>query len=282
MKVLFISTNRPDYQADAIFHGFYSLLGKDFTHNGSYELMYKSQTSKENLLSTSGRGFTMWGNIDENLNDNSDLESKIINRYFDLVIYGSSRRCLDYYELVNSSYDKQKIIFVDGEDDQMIYGTNGHPLFKRELANVMNGVFPISFAIPSCKIASAIPNKAKKLADYKPSSPGTGYVYTNEEDYYNNYKEALYGLTHKKSGWDCMRHYEILGNCCIPLFPDIHNCPSTTMANFPKELIKRSNQLFDTDCDEQYEILHKLFSYTKENLTTEELAKHVIDTIHKL
>ena len=281
MKILFISTCQPDYQADALFHGFYRLLGANFTHSGSYDMMYKDVCTNEHLLSTSGKGFTMWNNLPECLNDNTDIENKIRKKYFDLIVYGSFRRCQDYYELVNTVYEKNKVILIDGEDDQYLWDSMGHPLFKRELTAQLSGVNPISFAIPEEKIAISKPIKVKKLADYKPSSPGSGYVYDTEASYYNNYKEAIYGLTHKKAGWDCMRHYEILGNYCIPYFPDIDNCPALTMANFPKDLIKRSNELYTTDCDEQHEILDQLFSYTKNHLTTESLAKYIIDTTFK-
>lgn len=32
-----------------------------------------------------------------------------------------------------------------------------------------------------------------------------------------------------------MRHYEILGNYCMPHFQDLQNCPVQTMFNFPKK-----------------------------------------------
>jgi hypothetical protein len=36
-----------------------------------------------------------------------------------------------------------------------------------------------------------------------------------------------------------MRHYEIMGNGCIPLFPDIAHCPRFIMMRFPKALVTR-------------------------------------------
>ena len=46
-----------------------------------------------------------------------------------------------------------------------------------------------------------------------------------------------------------MRHYEILGNYCLPYFPDLKNCPLDTLFNFPKELILESNDLVNNfDC----------------------------------
>lgn len=277
MKTLMIMKEGPDYLADSLLHGFYHLLGSDFTHSDKHDLMYKPFSNANTLQSTYGRGFTTYGTLPEYINDNTDIEKKIKSKYFDLIIYSSFRRCSDYYDLVRDVYEKDKVIFVDGEDDQLVWDSMGHRLFKRELTWNAPNVYPISFAIPSEKITDEKPLKIKKLADYIPQISGSGYMYNTEEEYYNGYKEALYGLTHKKSGWDCMRHYEILGNYSIPYFPDIDNCPQLTMTNFPKELVKRSNNLFYTECDEQYEILDNLHSYTKNHLTTEALAKYIIN-----
>lgn len=79
-----------------------------------------------------------------------------------------------------------------------------------------------------------------------------------------------------------MRHYEILGNFCVPHFTDIDNLPSYIMTNFPKEAIKRTNILYDTDkydSDEYYDLLNYMFNYTKEKLTTIESAKYVLESL---
>jgi hypothetical protein len=47
--------------------------------------------------------------------------------------------------------------------------------------------------------------------------------YNTEEEYYNEYKKSYFAITTKKCGWDCMRHYEILANGCIPYFLNIEN-----------------------------------------------------------
>lgn len=279
MKVLLVIKGEPDYQSDAVMHGLYSLLGTDLTHTSEYKLMYKPLTTPEELLATSGRGFTMWGNLPDYLNDNSDIPEKIKNRYFDYIIYGSVRRCVDYYDIASLYYPKDRIILIDGEDDTHVILGTGNLLFKRELTQSYDDVYPISFAIPEVKIVTQVPEKIKTIADYKPSSPGSGYVYNSEAEYYKNYQDATYALTHKKSGWDCMRHYEILANGCIPYFPDLKDCPELTMTNFPKELVLRSNELYLIDTPEQHEIAHKLLEHTKTHHRTIDLAKYIIDTI---
>lgn len=286
MRILFISLGLPDYQCDCILHGLYCLLGENLTHSDDYFLMYKEHTNKEMLKNISGKGFTIWGNLPKYMNDNHDIENKIKSKYFDYIIYGSFRRNSEYIELVKSHYPKNKIAIIDGEDDQIIYNPFDLPLFKRELVNRNNNIFPISFSIPEEKITKDKKNikKIKLLANYKPSSPGTGYVYDNEEDYYIDYQESYYGLTHKKGGWDCMRHYEILANYCLPYFVDLKNCPEQTMFNFPKKDILLSNSLYENNfnLDIYMDTLDRLFEYTKNKLTTYQSAKYIIDCLINL
>lgn len=286
MKVLFISLGQPDYQCDCLLHGLYNLLGENLTHTDDYFLMYQEHTTPEQLLNSSGRGFTIWGNLPKYLNDKSDIESKIKNKYFDYVVYGSIRRCKDYLNLVVENYPKNKIATVDGEDDYILVNTNGIPFFKRELVANIPKIYPISFSIPEEKIVTDISKiqKTKLLADYLPSNSGSGYIYQSEKEYYNNYKEAYFGRTHKKGGWDCMRHYEILANYCMPHFPDLKDCPSQTMFNFPKKEIIEGNDIFENGKinDRYYELLNNVFVYTKTHLTTKASAKYLIDTLQKL
>jgi serine/threonine protein kinase len=43
-----------------------------------------------------------------------------------------------------------------------------------------------------------------------------------------------------------MRHYEILGNNCIPYFVGLEDCPKNTLANLPKELLLEARELART------------------------------------
>ena len=286
MKVLFISLGQPDYQCDCLLHGLYSLLGEDLTHTDDYFLMYKDYTTPEQLLNSSGKGFTVWGNLPKYLNDKSDIELKIKNKYFDYIVYGSILRCKDYLNLVINYYPKNKIAVVDGEDDCILVNTNNIPFFKRELVVDIPTIYPISFSIPEEKIVTNTLKiqKTKFLADYLPSNSGSGYIYQSENDYYNNYKEAYFGKTYKKGGWDCMRHYEILGNYCMPHFENLQNCPVQTMFNFPKKEILEGNAIFESETinDRYYELLNIVFEHTKTYLTTKASAKYLIDTLQKI
>ena len=71
------------------------------------------------------------------------------------------------------------------------------------------------------------------------------YTFTEEDEYYKDYNTSLFGLTWKKLGWDCFRHYEILFSNSLPIFPDIDKCPPLTMFNFPKNICAKILKL---DC----------------------------------
>ena len=77
-----------------------------------------------------------------------------------------------------------------------------------------------------------------------------------------------------------MRHYEIMGNYCLPYFPDMKDCPKNTLFNFPKELIIEGTELASNfDIDEYYRILDSIYDYTKNNLTTKAIAQYIIDKV---
>jgi len=151
-------------------------------------------------------------------------------------------------------------------------------------------LFPITFSIPESKIVSLENDNIKKtkiLSDLIPGKLET-YIYNTEEEYYNEYKKSLFAITFKKGGWDCMRHYEIIANGCIPYFPNIENCPENTMALLPKNLIIEGNMLYEkiiknenkelTEEDKnKYNILIKeLINYTKENLTCKKMSEYIL------
>ena len=147
-------------------------------------------------------------------------------------------------------------------------------------------VFPITFCIPRSKIIKQFPTKTKMLSSLIPGKLET-YIYEKEEDYYHEYQTSIFAITHKKGGWDCMRHYEVLANGCIPVFRDIENCPITTLAFFPKQLIMTGNELYakikDNDITEYHNnnevisLVSELLMYTQNNLTTESMASYILE-----
>jgi hypothetical protein len=56
---------------------------------------------------------------------------------------------------------------------------------------------------------------------------GTRYLFDDEDAYYADLRASRFGVTTKKGGWDCMRHYEIAANGCVPAFRDLDRKPAT-------------------------------------------------------
>jgi len=123
--------------------------------------------------------------------------------------------------------------------------------YKKFFIKDYMSIYPITFSIPSSKIIKHKPDKEKFLSSLIPGDFST-YIYNTEEDYYNEYRKSFFAITLKKAGWDCMRHYEIIANGCIPYFKDIEQCPPNTLYLFPKELILKGNTLFEKALKESF------------------------------
>ena len=90
-----------------------------------------------------------------------------------------------------------------------------------------------SFAFPEEKIVDRVPPKAKLFArhvvdpEVAAMLPGSsiGHVFSNECDYFADLQSARYSVTTQRSGWDCMRHYEIAANGCVPCFRNLDKKP---------------------------------------------------------
>lgn len=104
-------------------------------------------------------------------------------------------------------------------------------------------IYSLSYCIPDELIVDydVLKKKTNKIASLIPGDKST-YIFgvDDEKNYYEMYQKSLFAHTEKKGGWDCLRHYEILANGCIPIFKDLEHCPSSIMTTFPKELIKEA------------------------------------------
>jgi len=279
MKVLFISkSNYPDYQSDIVMHGGRSVLGADFIDMNKAWYMYKTESEK--LKTTYGRGFTLYGLLDDIEIDRTDILDKIKKKYFDLIIYGSV--CyLPHLRDVLKHYNRDEVIFIDGLDGCQLYDCNRkkNPIlgkglyFKRELSCETKDVYPIGFGIPEHLIVDRIPVKTKHLSSVIPNY-NQKYSFENQEDYYVEYRNSEFAITQKKGGWDCLRHYEILMNGCIPKFKDLEQCPNLTMNHFPKELVIEAN---NSDQSKYERYCSELLEYTRNNLTTKSVFNYVFN-----
>ena len=291
MRILFISpANAPDYQCDMLFHGLRALVGPDVIDQNKMTYMYKNFEENESnkFEQLYGKGFSVYGLLDDIDIDREDLIAKIKRKWFDFIVYGSIHRSQDLILEVLESYSPNNIFFIDGEDEShRIYWPlvgRGHYL-KREIEKPMHGILPIQFAIPVEKIATKAVIKSNGFAFIDPRNKST-YIYSEESDYYNDYQSSLFAYTTKKAGWDCLRHYEIMANDSIPIFIDLGACPNGTMHYFPRMEIFASNNLlnrngiefFQTDngFDLWRRFQNQIKSYLIANLTTLALANRLV------
>jgi hypothetical protein len=238
------------YLTDMLFHGLKQRFGDDVVDYERSWWMYEGDfgPGKFDPDIYCPRGFTIYRTLrDDSGVDRTDIESKIRNKYYDLVIFGYTHYGLrpDSWELVTEHYPPNQIAWIDGGDlwsDLQSNRIGKCVYFKREVHQLLPGIHPINFAMPAEKISTVYREKTNYLAPMDPRNKAS-YIYDQERPYYEQYASSLFGVTTKKNGWDCVRHYEIMANNCIPLFLDINDCPEHIMTSLPKEPIKEALSL---------------------------------------
>ncbi|SRR6266851_373677 len=285
VKILYISNGRKeDYQCDMLLHGLRSLLGPDVVDVNRPWFTYANSfgPGKRQLSECYGRGFTLYGLLpDDNNVDRTDIRGKIKKRYFELVIYGSVHRDRSFLDIVRSIYPPSRIVFIDGEDGPDTASVLGQGIyFKRELTEA--DALPIQFAIPKEKILPEIPAKTRQMSPHVPWMFPHGYVYETEADYYQDYGQSYFARTRKKRGWDCLRHYEIMAAGALPYFERLEDCPSRTMELLPKSELLLARQMHDSWPAQEsgwQDLMAKVRTVLREKLTTEAMAKHMLERI---
>ena len=255
MKILYTrDLNGQDYLCDVIFYGLSQLPNIEITDAPRMWYMYKDEFSPKGthtLRDLYGRGFTVWGLMNEKPVDRHNVEQRIRDHYYDIVILSRVDHKSPYLDLILENYKSNELITLDGEDGPNInmFLANNSTYFKRELMNTVNNVLPISFGIPDEKCRLTPQSKTQA---WSRSIPGAGYNFENQDDYHNDYAKSLFGVTFKKSGWDCMRHYEILANRSIPYFKDINSLPANICKTLPRELLIQAKQRVDKEGAEYF------------------------------
>mgnify|MGYP003627735890 CR=1 FL=1 len=297
MKILFFGwdpsivpvSRTVDYMGDCVYHGLKSLLGTDV--HTRYDQFHMYTDIPEGYANNfHGKGFTLCGNLSPALRNTVDQPYMIDNlkqKVYDYVIFSRIYRSTRHYDEVCKYYDDNEIIIIDGHDVPDIEEDyRKHIYFKRELQEeITKTLLPISFSIPEEKLVPSdlTTIKEKELGQVVPGQQDT-YTFTSEKEYYKDYEKSLYGITHKKGGWDCMRHLEIMANKCVPFFPGNEECPPHTMVDYPKSLIFEATQRVQnkTMTQELYEeYCDKMYNHVRENQTTVAQAKELIKIIKR-
>jgi hypothetical protein len=90
-------------------------------------------------------------------------------------------------------------------------------------------IHPVSFSIPEERIAVQVPQKRRLLFPHCVDSEAAALIegltttppFASERDYQQSLAESRFAVTTKRAGWDCLRHYEIAANGCVPCFRDL-------------------------------------------------------------
>lgn len=268
MKILFLTTEREDYLQDSILHGLRNLIGSDVIDYPQKKILYKPFKR----IDTYGRGFTLYNLLDNIEVDRDNIEEKLKDNIFDLVIFGSIQRQVALYIKYKKYLNEGKTLLFDGEDTPALFSYHGYYwrkfsfwfiprpnkrfiYFKREwtpdtkfyryykiIPKVFLKLLPepknlrtISFSIPEEKIVKSLPVKTKLFPKHivdpevtaKVEGSLTRYAFENEADYYIDLQFSKFGITTKRAGWDCMRHYEIAANGAVICFKDLDKKPET-------------------------------------------------------
>ena len=325
-------THCGDYVTDCLYHGFKTLLGDDCVESEPIDHMYRGYQYTHDYVH---HGFSMFGRLDAPICDQGEILRMVVNKEFDYIIspiHHTHRNDVSFVSqglstLKEIGYNADQIAVIcsdEGPDTNMfLAGDSRCTFFKVELTEGYKGarIYPISYSVPRDIFVDKVPEKDKDFATLIPSFLRQGhpheqtYIYKDEETYYQDYRRSRFGLTCKKGGWDCMRHYEIIACGCAPFFTDIEACPPQTLHNYPKELCSKIKQLVGVkpalrhgnyiretpyigSCMDQLQtyghyidhavfsrseyldLTNQLLAYGKKNLTTVANATYILDCLN--
>lgn len=92
------------------------------------------------------------------------------------------------------------------------------------------------------------------------------------------YSRSHYAISHRKAGWDCFRHVEILAAGAIPLMLDIDKVPRFIMVHYPKLAMRiiRDEMLAAADPPSLQTAL-AFHRYFMEHLTSIQMARYLLE-----
>ena len=260
-RVLVLTTAKPDYLQDYVLVGLMSLLGRSVEDVPVKDCLYEDFDPEEPLY---GRGFTLYRTLPPGCRGDGSLDVDELGPTlsdYDLIVFGRIRRqkklLFKWFSGGLLLRRHPALVFLDGEDHQRMFwpAMPFGKYFKREKSTWAGWVRPISFGIPDSKILAGDCQKTKdfprhvqceeayKLDRVRESSENS-YAFDREADYYADIATSRFGVTMKKGGWDCMRHYEIAAQGTVPAFYRLRDKPEHCA---PHGLVDMENCIaFDT------------------------------------
>jgi hypothetical protein len=257
-RILFLTPNVEDYLADSLFHGLRTLLGDRVVDYPKSEIAYTNY-GEERVTALYGRGFTLYGLLEDLPIERNNLLDRIGEGRFDAVVFADIWRRFGTFVELFPTLGHAKAVALDGHDSELVYpyapkwarrpqwwslprAGRRVTYFKRELTRRSQALRflpgfprlrPIAFSIPEEKIIESPIVKRRDFPTHivdgevaqRLGRESTSYAFGREADYYRDLAEARFGITTKRAGWDCLRHYEIAANGTVPCFRNLDRKP---------------------------------------------------------
>lgn len=223
MRLLYLCSPGPDYLSDDLLYGLRSLLGENVVDFPKKEFLYRANSLSADRSRMWGRGFHGFGLPDIEV-DRTDIPGKLAAGYFDAVVNSSVWRI--------RSPLHPCLVGVDGEDHSRLnsrYAGRVPVYFKRELPSPALGVHPILFALPDFLFdETPVPKRKTWHASFRCHDPLRKRIasrfppefFSTWEEYLSDIKSSWFGISPKGEGYDCQRHYEILGHAVLCIYMD--------------------------------------------------------------
>jgi hypothetical protein len=138
-RILYLSGNTsPDYLRCVTLHGLKELFGTNCHDYPKIPHLYRSDAI--NYSGLYGKGITYTNLLDQSLHDNvldRTVVQDIIDKRYDLIIYGSYHRGMPLFNIVQQTYPPDQVILICGEDAHSCnyeeWTNKGYCVFVREL-----------------------------------------------------------------------------------------------------------------------------------------------------
>lgn len=223
MRILYLTHAHLDYLADEVLYGLRQQFGSDIVDYPKKEILYQTSRDKVPNSMVWANGATAFGLADLAV-DRDDISRKIEGGYFDYIINSNCWR-------IHSPIYKN-LVTLDGQDHHYInpiYLGRVLAYFKRELLWQVNNVQPIQFALPDHLYDTRTVPKTQLTHASFAVYPGlrhdiaaafTTRLFDDWHEYILDIKRSWFGISPKGAGYDCQRHYEILGNAVLCIYLD--------------------------------------------------------------
>ena len=262
LRILFLTDDREDYLADGLLHGLRQLPGVELVDYPRKECMYEGgchcRVAPE--FGVRGGGFSLYGLLHEQEGaiDRSQIYRRLEAGWFNAVVLSNLWRQWGLLMQWRELLARQPLLLLDGDDDERLYPRSGTRfrqfgfanglnallqtadthIYKRELTNrskpwgLCLQVHPLGFSIPAAVIFDSVPAKTQMFQTHivdrellELTAGSKEHFFVDESAYRSDLGAARFGITTRRAGWDCLRHYEIAASGTIPCFRDLNNKP---------------------------------------------------------